>query len=179
MKKIRQLLLFYWFSLLNESTVLQEMFGTFFKTPTPSSALSKSSLTHFSSFLFAFLKSVPYCWNSPGSFKGTWFEASKTSCFFWYSVAKNHWKHFPIVRQYLHFSKSHISKISCLNLPAKCSPWIRQTVLSSLRQCKLQNWKPPCLRRDSKEQPDSLLVQTWLRQPFFQENGRSYSLLSK
>lgn len=80
-KRIRELLLFYLFSLLNESTVPQGVFGTFFKNLTSSSDVSNSSLTHFPSFLSAFSKSVPYCWNLPGSFKETTFEGSKTSCF--------------------------------------------------------------------------------------------------
>lgn len=48
----------------------------------PSSDVSNSSLTHFSSFLFTCSKWIPYCLNSPGSFKETTFEASKTICFF-------------------------------------------------------------------------------------------------
>lgn len=80
-EKQLELLLFIYLVFLNESTVLWELFGTSFKNLTPSSDVSNSSLTHCSSCLFAFSKSVPYCWNSAVSFKETRFEASKTSCF--------------------------------------------------------------------------------------------------
>lgn len=158
-EKQLELLLFIYLVFLNESAALRELFGTSFKNLTPSSDVSNSSLTHSSSCLFAFSKSVPYCWNSAVSFKETRFEASKTSCFCDRALLRITESVFQMLYSIYMFCWVPSYRNGLPESPYKMLLVDSGRLLSGCRQCKLLKRKPPCLRRGEVQRSAQALFQ--------------------
>lgn len=119
-------------------------------------------------FFLPFWKSVPYCCNSPVSFKAT------TGCFLDRVLVRITGSVFQMLYIiYMLLSAAFQKWLAWISLQNTLHGF-RQALLSSCRQCKLMKWKPPCWREVWRSSLTLSFSMNMIEYCFFQGNSKLY-----